>query len=92
MNTKRNLLDVDDAVKSSIRIINQVGIRNETINILNKKFYSPLELVKIFEKILGKKANYYMTYFKKKSWVFRKSYYLKFDKNYLKKIIKKYYT
>ena len=56
--TKRNLLDVDDAIKNIIKLIKVLKKENQIINLLNKNFYTPRQIVGVFEKILKKKAKY----------------------------------
>ena len=50
--TKRNLLDVDDAIKNIIKLIKVLKKENKIINLLNKNFYTPRQIVEVFEKIL----------------------------------------
>ena len=66
--------------------------KNATVNLLNKQFYSPLEIVKSFEKILNKKAFYEEKKIKNLRWRLFNNFYFKTDKKYLNKILKKYYT
>ena len=54
-NSRRNLLDIDDAIKNCIKIIKINKNKNKIINLLNKKFYTPLQIVTSFEKISTKK-------------------------------------
>ena len=96
---ERNLLDIDDAVKISKFIIKNKKNYNRTFNIMNKYFYNPEKIVKVFEKTLKIKANYVIIKKKKKKWKMNYKQIHKitdqakinFDKNYCKKIIKKYY-
>ena len=90
-NTKRNLLDIDDAIKKTFKILKKNNVQNSTINILNKNFYSPFQIVKVFEQILEKKALYKKVKLKKRSWKLKNNYYLNMNKEYLKKVLKKYY-
>ena len=90
-NTKRNLLDIDDAIKKTFKIFKKNNVQNSTINILNKNFYSPFQIVKVFEQILEKKALYKKVKLKKRSWKLKNNYYLNMNKEYLKKVLKKYY-
>ncbi len=91
-NTKRNVLDIDDAIKNCIKVIKMFSKKNATINLLNNQFYSPLEIVKSFEKILNKKALYEEKKIKNVRWRLSNNFYLKTDKKYLNKILRKYYT
>ena len=90
-NVKRNILDVDDAIKFCIKIINKNRMYNKEFNLLNKNYYSPLKIVKVFEQLLGRKANFKMKTHKIQKFKFKNNKYLKFNQNYLKKILKKYY-
>ena len=90
-NTKRNLLDIDDAIKKTFKILKKNNVQNSTINILNQNFYSPFQIVKVFEQILEKKALYKKVKLKKRSWKLKNNYYLNMNKEYLKKVLKKYY-
>ena len=38
-NTKRNVLDIDDAIKNCIKVIKLFSKKNATINLLNKEFF-----------------------------------------------------
>ncbi len=91
-NTKRNVLDIDDAIKNCIKVIKLFSKKNATINLLNKEFYSPLKIVKSFEEILNKKAFYKEKKIKNVKWRLSNNFYFKTDKKYLNKILKKYYT
>lgn len=98
-NAKRNLIDVDDLFKISKEIIDNNLFRNETINIANKMYFSILEIVKIFEIITKCKAKYTI---EELWWIpnidieninnIVKKLNINFDKNYLEKLIKKYYN
>ena len=91
-NVRRNLIDVDDAIYNCIKIIKKNTNKNITISLFNKKFYSPLVIIKCFEKILGKKANYNLKIIKHTGWVSKNNHYIKFNGKYLIKVLKKYYT
>lgn len=95
---KRNILDVDDAVKLIIYFLKK-KITSRTINIANLNYYRPIKIVNIIENILKKKGNYSISFKKLKRWkinnslnseILKKSK-IKFKKNYLLNIIKKYY-
>ena len=90
-NTKRNILDVDDAINKSTKLIKKYYKKRKTINLLNKTFYKPEEIVKTFEKILQKKALYKKKKLSKNSFNLRNSYFINFNKNYLIKVLRKYY-
>jgi len=90
-NVKRNILDVDDAIKASLKIIKINKNRNKTINILNKTFYSPENIIKNFEKILLTKAIFKIKFIKQNKLTLKNNYFIRTNKDYLKKILKKYY-
>jgi nucleoside-diphosphate-sugar epimerase len=90
-NVKRNILDVDDAIKASLKIIKINKNRNKTINILNKTFYSPENIIKNFEKILLTKAKFKIKFIKQNKLTLKNNYFIRTNKDYLKKILKKYY-
>ena len=95
---KRNLLDIDDAIKISKFIIKNKKNYNKVFNVINKHFYNPLKIVKIFETELKIKANYTIIKKKKKKWKMNYKQIRKivaqanidFDYNYCEKLIKKY--
>tara|TARA_B110000967_G_scaffold197059_1_gene228360 strand:- start:4510 stop:5226 length:717 start_codon:yes stop_codon:yes gene_type:complete len=98
-NTKRNLLDVDDAIKIIIYFIKIYENKNKTLNLLNKKFYKPLRIVRFLENMTNIKGDYKIL--KKKTSIFKitnsinskiiNKLKLKFDSFYLNKTLKKYY-
>jgi nucleoside-diphosphate-sugar epimerase len=90
-NSRRNLLDIDDAIKNCIRIIKINKSRNKIINLLNKKFYTPLQIVKNFEKILNKKGIYKFNNTKLMKWNLKNNFFFYSKENYLIKTLKKYY-
>jgi nucleoside-diphosphate-sugar epimerase len=90
-NSRRNLLDVDDAIKNCIKIIKKNKKKNKIINLLNKKFYTPLQIIKNFERILLKKAIYKLNKIKINKWNLKNNYFMHSQKNYLIKSLKKYY-
>jgi len=90
-NSRRNLLDVDDAIKNCIKIIRSYRKNKKVINLLNKKFNTPLQIVNNFEKILKKKGIYKLQNNKIKKWSLKNNYYIYSKKNYLIKSLKKYY-
>lgn len=95
---RRNLLDIDDALKLILYFLNQ-NIKLKFLNIANIKYISPLKIIEIFEKITNKKVNCKISYKKFNKWriinnvnihILKKAK-VDIKKNYLKKIIKKYY-
>ena len=89
--SRRNLLDVDDAIKNCIKIIRSYRKNKKVINLLNKKFNTPLQIVNNFEKILKKKGIYKLQNNKIKKWSLKNNYYIYSKKDYLIKSLKKYY-
>ncbi len=90
-NTRRNIIDVDDAVKNCIKIIKSNKYKNKTISLLNKRFYTPMKIIKVFEGIFNKKAQFQIEVMNKKKWISKDNYYIKSNKDYLLKVLKKYY-
>jgi nucleoside-diphosphate-sugar epimerase len=90
-NSRRNLLDIDDAIKNCIKIIRKNKNKNKIINLLNKKFNTPMQIVTNLEKILRKKAIYKFSNNKINKWSLKNNYFFHSKKNYLIKTLKKYY-
>tara|TARA_B100001059_G_C17707831_1_gene513773 strand:- start:380 stop:1072 length:693 start_codon:yes stop_codon:yes gene_type:complete len=90
-NSRRNILDIDDAIKNCIKIIRKNKNRNKIINLLNKKFNTPMQIVTNLEKILQKKAIYKFSNNKINKWTLKNNYFFHSKKNYLIKTLKKYY-
>ena len=90
-NVQRNLLDIDDAIKKCIKIIVINKNKNKKINVLNKNFYTPLQIVENFEKILSKKAFYSFSIIKKKRLILKNNYFVNSSNNYLFKNLKRHY-
>jgi len=80
-NSRRNLLDLDDAIKNCLKII----------NLLNRRFYTPLQIVSSFEKILKKKGIYEFNDTKLRKWKLKSNFFFSSKNNYLIKTLKKYY-
>jgi nucleoside-diphosphate-sugar epimerase len=99
-NAKRNLLDVEDAIKICLFFIEKNKDNNKVINILNKRFYSPLYIVKELENILKVKSKFTLLNIKLKKWKVYNSVNNKITSNlkisfgdtYLIKTLKKYYN
>ena len=97
VNVRRNFLDIDDIKKIITKIINNYSERNLTINILNSKSISVEEIIDKFNLILKRKALFKPVSIKdydktkiinsknEKNFIFRT------NKNYLTRILKKYY-
>ena len=98
-NVKRNILDVDDVIKVLKIILLNKKIKKKTITLANKHFFQPLDLIKILEKKLNKKANIRLIKNAKQRWkidnntsaILFKQAKVSFDKNYLYKKINKYF-
>ena len=90
-NSRRNLLDIDDAIKNSIKLIKANKENKKIMNLLNKKFYTPLQIVKNFETILQKKAIYTFKINKANKFNLKNNYFVQSKKDYLLKILKKNY-
>ena len=98
-NAKRNLLDIDDAIKLSLYFIKKYSRTNKIINLLNLNFYKPIEIVNSFEKLLKKRTRYEFKNINKKKWRIKNSISLSLSKklginfhdNYLFKTLKRYY-
>ena len=99
-NAKRNLLDINDAVKISLYFIKLYKNNNKVINVLNNKFYKPLYIVNKLEKLLKIKGKFILLNTKIKKWDIKNSVNNKiianlkinFDERYLTKTFKKYYN
>jgi|TARA_B110000971_G_C19976678_1_gene485294 nucleoside-diphosphate-sugar epimerase len=99
-NAKRNIINIIDVVRISILLMNKINLKNETINVVNPKFYKPLRIIKDLEKTLSKKGKYKVLNKKTEYWAIdlKKTkklvpHYLNvFKKDYLLKTLKSYYT
>lgn len=98
-NVKRNILDITDVLKIIKKILINKKINNRIIVLSNRYSIKPIQIVRIFEKKLNIKANFYYVkspkqkwnlYFKKNLKYFNKAN-IVFKKNYLLKSINKYY-
>ncbi len=95
----RNLMDIEDVKKVVMYFIN-LKVINRIISIANTNMYSSMEIMKIFEKILRKKAiifekndldNIEFNINTKKLRNVYKKLNINFENNYLLKTLKKYY-
>jgi len=99
LGVKRNLLDIDDAIKISKFVIKNKKNYNKIFNIINKHFYNPIKIVKIFERVLRIRADYIIVKKKKEKWKMNYGQIhrivaqakINFNNNYCEKLIKKYY-
>jgi nucleoside-diphosphate-sugar epimerase len=102
MNSRRNIIDIDDAVKLCLNFIKKIKnykkIKLE-INIANTMYFSVLSIVNIIEKLTLKKAIYDKIAFGNLHWKIRalvskriiQMSSVSFNKYYLEKVLKKYY-
>ena len=98
-NVKRNLLDINDVLKMIKTILINKKTERKIIILSNKYSLKPIEIIKILELKQRKKAKYYFKKTNKQIWNlnFNKNlkYFdkakIKFDKDYFKKVINKYY-
>jgi len=96
-NIERNIIDIDDILYFTKKIINLRKSENSIINIANPINIKVFDLVKLIEKITNKKAKYNLIE-KKGSFVIDNNYIKSFEdtnqifkENYLENRIKKYY-
>ena len=98
-NAKRNIIDIEDVVSLVINLMENKNLNNSTINIANPKSYFVNEIVRNFEKLSNKKANYNLVNKGQRDWdldtaktlEMSKKIKVNFNENYLYKILKKYY-
>ena len=98
-NSKRNLIDIEDAIKIIKIILIKINSNKKIITLCNKYNNSPEEIIQILEKITNNKANYKETNIKRQNWRLKynlisnyvKKAEVKFNKVYLKKVLSKYY-
>ena len=100
LKSTRSIIDIDDLSKILIFIIKNKNIKNKIINIANPKKISILNIVKEIERLTSIKAKYKLIKIKKsKGWKINTFYIkdvmtkikIKFDKKYLKRVLRKYY-
>ena len=98
-NAKRNIIDVGDVVSIASLIIDECLIRNTTVNIANTVNYKMNDIVETMEQVLSKRAVYdvvengseYTIDITDISSVLDDAK-VKFDDDYLKDVIAKYYS
>jgi nucleoside-diphosphate-sugar epimerase len=98
INSKRNILDVDDAVKLIFHFLKK-KTKLKYLNIANIKFINPKKIIEIMEQIVNKKAKYIISKKKLINWSINnnvnsdllKKTKIKIGKDYLNKILSKYY-
>lgn len=97
-NAYRNIIDIDDMYAIIDKILRDKTHLNKTVNIANMENYSVLRIVKNIETHLNKKANFKEVDMGKNFQLdlsdiepLIKSLEIKFDENYLSRLLKKYY-
>lgn len=102
-NSKRNILDINDAIKLSLAYIekkmNEKKINFE-VNVANRKFYLVSKIVSAIEVITLRKAKFVKKKISNSNWRFTNSIdrklikrlNIQFNKFYLNNVIKKYYS
>ena len=102
-NSKRNIIDIDDAVKIFFSFIKKIIRKNKKINLVvniaNTKFVSPNKIVSIIEKLISTNARYDKIEFGHLNWKIKplisksiiETSGINFNRFYLEKILKKYY-
>jgi nucleoside-diphosphate-sugar epimerase len=98
LNAKRNIIDIDDVASIVCQLVTDKTARNVTLNVANPVSYSMTDIVRVMERIVGKRAIYDV--------VIRGSEYpvdiapmlavlsktsVKFGEDYLEQVIGKYY-
>ena len=102
VNSKRNIIDIDDAVKLCLNFIKKIKNYKKIklkINIANTMYVSVLSIVNIIEKLTLKKAIYDKIAFGNLHWKIRpliskriiQMSSVVFNKYYLEKVLRKYY-
>ena len=102
-NSKRNIIDIDDAIKIFFNYIKKIIPKKKKItlevNIANTKFVSPTQIVSIIEKLTSANARYDKIEFGHLNWKIKRlinksiieTSKINFNRFYLEKILKKYY-
>lgn len=101
-NSKRNIIDIDDAVKLCLNFIKNIKKNKKIkleVNIANTMYVSVASIVNIIEKLTCRKAIFDKINFGTLNWNISpliskkiiKMSAIKFNKYYLKKVLKKYY-
>lgn len=98
INAKRNLVNIDDAVKLTLYFL-KFNSTSKEINIANLIYLSPLKIINILENFLKKKAIYKLNFKKLKQWKINNSINkniliknkIEFNSQYLINSLKKYY-
>lgn len=98
INAKRNLVNIDDAIKLTLYFLKHNSTLKE-INIANLIYSSPIKIINILENLLKKKSICEFDFKKVKKWKIDNSVNknilnkikIKFNSHYLKNSLKKYY-
>ena len=101
-NSKRSIIDIDDAVKLCLNFIKNIKNLNKVnleVNIANTIFVSAIRIVNVIEKLVLKKAFYEKIKFGSLNWTIKpiisktviNMSNISFNKYYLEKVLKKYY-
>lgn len=98
VNSKRNILDIDDAIKLVLYFLKK-ETELKYINIANIKSINPKKIIQIMEKIASKKAKIKIIKKKLINWQIKnnvntyllKKAKIKIKKDYLSKVLNKYY-
>jgi len=98
INAKRSLIDVDDVASICGHLLVNPALENQTINIAPPSSMRVLDIVKIFEDVLGKKAKISLVNSggdyaieSTLSSIAANELKIKFDQNYYYRVIQKYY-
>ncbi len=96
---RRSVIDIDDVTKILINLLSNTKHENKTINIANPEKYSSIHIVKIIENLTAKKAKYNLVNKGEDNWTIDVSQIIdsienckiKFNRNYLKYTLEKYF-
>jgi nucleoside-diphosphate-sugar epimerase len=96
---RRSVIDIDDVTKILINLLSNTKHENKTINIANPEKYSSIHIVKIIENLTAKKAKYNLVNKGEDNWTTDVSQIIdsienckiKFNRNYLKYTLEKYF-
>ena len=99
LNASRNIIDVDDVVATVKVLIEDTGATNKKYNIASTVSHQVAEIVAAMENVLGKKAIFHEKLKGTKSHIdlsrtvkYLEAARIKFDDDYLLKVISKYYS
>lgn len=96
---ERNFIDINDFVSMTRTIIRQKSKTNQIITLANTRYFRMVDVVKIFEWILWKKAHYSLQEKSSKPEIdttlsqrIAQEIGISFDEHYLERLIQKYYS